>query len=152
MRCNSRYFYNAVVVTAVCAVASDVAALAGCGALSHLQQGDQLHVSYQSHGCFHEQKYEIDFERSASVTARSAGRTITLSPKEVAGLDRLFQFYRSRPSGGCTTRDDISISQFRGPQKISSERYVDGSCATYKMKDVIRLYEIAKKLGLEHDT
>jgi hypothetical protein len=77
---------------------------------------------------------------------------VTLSPKEALGLDKLFQFYRSRPRGGCTTQDDISISQFRGAQKISSEHYVDGSCATYQMKDVTYFYDIAKKLGLEHDT
>ena len=92
------------------------------------------------------------FERAGSVTARSSGRTVTLSPREVAGLDKLFQFYSSRPRGGCTTQDDIGISQFRSCQKISSEHYVDGSCASYQMKDITRFYEIAKKLGLEHDT
>ena len=131
-------------------LASSRATLAGTAPLSQLQPGDRLHVSYHSRGCFHDRKYEIDFERAGSVTARSSGHTVTLSPKEVSGLDKLFQFYRSRPRGGCTTQDDISITEFRSGQKLSSEHYVDGSCATHEMKDVTHLYEIAKKLGLEH--
>ena len=141
-----------ILIAAFFALAGMVTVLAGSPSLSRLQPGDRLHVSYHSRGCFHDRKYEIDFERAGSVTARSSGRTVTLSPREVAGLDKLFQFYSSRPCGGCTTQDDIGISQFRSCQKISSEHYVDGSCASYQMKDITRFYEIAKKLGLEHDT
>ena len=141
-----------IVVVALFAVVGCATARTGSPRLSQLQPGDRLHVSYHSRGCFHDRKYEIDFERATSVTARSSDRTVTLSAHEVAGLDKLFQFYGSRPRGGCTTQDDISISQFRAGQKISSEHYVDGSCATYQMKNVTRFYEVAKKLGLEHDT
>ena len=140
-----------VVVAAFFAVVGCVTARAGIPPVSQLQTGDRLHVSYHSRGCFHDRKYEIDFERATSVTARSSGRTVTLSAQEVARLDKLFQFYGTRPRGGCTTRDDISISQVRRGQKISSEHYLDGSCATYQMKNVTRVYEVAKKLGLEHD-
>src|SRR5262245_35816624 len=140
------------VITALFGLAATLATLANAASLSQLQPGERLHVSYHSRGCFHDRKYEIDFERGASLTARSAGRTISLSPEEVAGLDKLFQFYSSWPRGGCTTKDDISISQFRSGHKISSEHYVDGSCATHQMKDVTQFYDIAKKLGLEHDT
>jgi hypothetical protein len=140
-----------LIIAVFFALRSAPAALAASPSLSQLQPGDRLHVSYHSRGCFHDRKYEIDFERGTSITARSSGRTVSLSPREVSGLDKLFQFYRSRPGGGCTTQDDISISQFRGGQKIASERYVDRSCTTYQMKDVTRFYEIAKKLGLEHD-
>jgi len=129
-----------------------VAAFARSPSLAQLAPGERLHVAYHSRGCFHDRQYDIDFERGASVTARAFGRTVTLSPREIAGLDRLFEFYRSRPRGGCTTEDKITISQFCGGREISSERYVDGSCATYQMKNVTRFYEIAKKLSLEHDT
>jgi hypothetical protein len=138
-------------IAAFFTLSATATALAGSPSLSQLPPGDRLHVSYHSRGCFHDRKYEIDFERAASVTARSSGRAVSLSPKEIAGLDKLFQFYSSRPRGGCTTQDDITISQFRGGQKIASEHYVDGSCATYEMKNVTQFYNIAKKLGLEHD-
>jgi len=74
------------------------------------------------------------------------------SRREIQGLDRLIQFYRSRPVGGCTTEDEITITWFRDRQKIASERYVDRSCATYQMKDVMRFYEIATKLQLERNS
>ncbi len=128
------------------------AAFAGSPLLSQLQPGERLRIAYHSRGCFHDRKYDIDFQRGSFVTARSAGHSVALSTSEAAGLDKLFQFYRSKPRGGCTTQDDISISLFHGAEKISGEHYVDGSCGTYQMKDVTRFYEIAKKLGLEHDT
>jgi len=141
------------IVAGFFAVSSSVTTFAGIAPLSQMQPGDRLHVSYHTRGCFSDQKYEIDFERAASVIARSSDHTIRLSAKEVAGLDKLFQFYHSRPRGGCTTQDEIQTTQFRSGQKISSEHYVDGSCATYQMKGVTRLYEIAKKLRLvDHDT
>jgi hypothetical protein len=140
------------VITTFFGLSAAASALANAPSLSQLQPGERLHVSYHSRGCFHDRKYEIDFERAKAVTAHSAGRTILLSRKEIAGLDKLFQFYSSGPRGGCTTQDNISISQFRGSEKISAKHYVDGSCATHQMKDVTEFYDIAKKLGLEHDT
>ena len=131
---------------------SSATAIAGTVSLSQLQPGDRIHVSYGSRGCFHDRKCEIDFERGTSVTAHSAGRSVTLSAREIQGLDRLIQFYRSRPVGGCTTEDEITITWFRDRQKIASERYVDRSCATYQMKDVMRFYEIATKLQLERNS
>lgn len=137
-----------VIVAAVFCLAGTAAVLAGSPLLSQLQLGERLHVSYQSRGCFNDGGFEIDFRRTTSVTASSSGHTVRLSRREVAGLDRLFQFYRSRPHGGCTTQDNITISQFRGARKISNEHYVDGSCATNQMKDVTRLGEIETKLLL----
>jgi hypothetical protein len=140
------------VITMFFGLSATATVLAGVPSLSQLQPGERVHMSYHSRGCFHDRNYEIDFERTTAVIARSSDRSVSLSPKEVAGLDKLFQFYSSRPRGGCTTQDDISISQFRGGQKVSSEHYIDGSCATHQMKDVTYFYDIAKKLGLEHDT
>jgi hypothetical protein len=139
------------VVAAILIIGACVTAVAGSVRLLQLHPGDRVHVSFHSRGCFHDRGYEIDFEPGPPVTARSAGRAVTLSAQKVTGLEKLFDFYRTRPRGGCTTQDDISIRQFRGVQTISSEDYVDGSCATYRMKDVSRLYDIAKKLGLEND-
>ena len=141
-----------IVGAALLILCSSVAGLAGSPSLSQLQSGERLHVAYHSRGCFHDRRYDIDFERGTSVIARSAGHTVTLSAGEIAGLDHLIAFYSSRPRGGCTTRDDITITQFHDGRKTSSEHYVDASCATYQMKDITTFYEVAKKLGLEHDT
>ena len=128
------------------------AAFARSPALAQLAPGDRIHVAYHNRGCFHDRTCDIDFQRGASITARASGRIVTLSPREVDGLDRLIAFYRSRRRCGCTTQDDITISIFRRGEPVSREHYVDRSCATYQMKGVTRFYEIAKKLGLEHDT
>ena len=140
------------VCAALLILCGSVAAFAGSPSLAQLAPGDRLHVAYHSRGCFHNRKYDIDFERGISVRARSAARVVTLSAGEIAGLDKLIAFYSSRPRGGCTTEDDITITQFRNGKRVSSEHYVDGSCSTYEMKNITRFYEIAKKLGLEHDT
>ncbi len=140
-----------ILVISMLTLFASVAALAPLLSLSQLAPEDRLHVSYHSRGCFHDRKYEIDFQRGASVTARTSGRTVKLSSQEITGLDKLLEFYRFRPPGGCTTEDRITISYFRAGKKISSERYVDRSCATYEMKGVTRFYEVAKKLGLEQD-
>lgn len=140
-----------IVGAALLMFCSSSAAFADSPLPSQLQPKERLHVAYQSRGCFHDRKYEIDFERGTSVTTRSAGHTVTLSAREVAGLDNLFAFYRSRPRGGCTTQDDVTITQFRKGRKVSSEHYVDGSCAADQIKDITTFYQIAKKLGLEHE-
>src|SRR3954470_14949659 len=116
-----------------------VAVLADSPSVSQLQPGDRLHVSYRSRGCFHDQSYEIDFERAGSLVARNGGQTVALSPEEASGLDKLFQFYDSLSAGGCTTRDDISITHFRDGQKIASAHRVDDTCASHEVKGVTRL-------------
>ena len=133
-------------------ICSSVAALGSSPSLAQLASGERLRIAYHSQGCFHERQYDIEFQGGASVTARSGSHTVTLSPQQVAGLDRLFAFYRSRPRGGCTTVDTITITRFRSSERVSSEKFVDDSCATYQMTDVTRLSEIAKQLGLQHDT
>jgi hypothetical protein len=142
-----------IVMAMLWSLCSSVPALASSVvSLSQLQPGERLHIAYYSRGCFHERKYEIDFERGKSVVARNSGRSITLSAREVAGLDKLIDFYRTRHSGGCTTEDKITISLFRDGQKTSGEHYVDGSCATGEMKGITRIYDIAKKLGLVRES
>jgi hypothetical protein len=73
-------------IAAFFTLSATATALAGSPSLSQLPPGDRLHVSYHSRGCFHDRKYEIDFERAASVTARSSGRAVSLSPKEIASF------------------------------------------------------------------
>ena len=128
---------------------STAAAFPASASLGQLAADESLRIAYQSKGCFHARQYEIAFEGGASVTARAAGRSVRLSPKETAGLDRLFAFYRSRPRGACTTVDRITITRLRAGKKLSSENYVDRSCTTDQMRDVTRLEDIARKLGME---
>ena len=131
-----------------------------------LPPGDSIHVAFTSFGCFHYLAYEFDFERAATITAKvtqlerwneaqkrqkKVGRiplgTVKLSEAEIAGLDRLFAFYRSKKPDGCTTVDRIIATQNSGGTVKATESFSDGTCATYKMKNLTLLTTIAAKLA-----
>lgn len=132
-----------------------------------LAADETIHVTFTSNGCFHSETFEFDFLQGPTVTAkvshldRSSKETkqartgakpvllgtVELSKAEVAGLDRLLTFYRSKQLGGCTTVDRITVTQKRGETVIATESYTDGTCATYEMKDLTLLTSIAAKLS-----
>lgn len=127
---------------------------------------DSIHVTFTSSGCFHSATYEFDFQRAATVTAKvtqverrwneaqkryeEAKRiplgTVTLSEAEIAGLDRLFTFYRSKKPGGCTTIDRITATQKSGDAVKTTESFTDETCETHGMKNLTLLPSIAAKL------
>ena len=114
-----------------------------------LARGDRLRVQYQSRGCFHNDRYDFEFEGGDALVARSSGgRVVALSSAQRSGLDRLLRFYRERRDGLCTTQDTITVAYFRSGRKIATERFTDGTCDTYEMKGVTRFRDVAEKLGL----
>jgi hypothetical protein len=139
---------------------------------SELQSGDRVHICFASTGCFHSNDYDFEFKRGGATTVRVASLsrsswnaarksfqyhspkrlgTLTLTPREIAGLDRLVRFYRTHPDASCTTTDDITIEHFKriyGPSSpaIASEHYLDGSCEADKLPGVTTLPSLAKRL------
>ena len=131
-----------------------------------LPVGDSIHVTFTSTGCFHYETYEFDFQRAATVTVkvtqvehrwneakkrqeeakRTSLGTVTISEAEIAGIERLFTFYRSKKDGGCTTVDRITAIQTSGKAVKATESFTDETCATYDMKNLTRLPSIAAKL------
>lgn len=131
-----------------------------------LPVGDTIRVIFTSSGCFHNETYEFDFQRASSVTAkvttieyswneakqrneeakRATLGTVTLSDAEIAGIDRLFTFYRSNKDKGCTTVNHITATQMSGKTVKATESFTDASCATYDMKNLTLLPSIAEKL------
>jgi hypothetical protein len=121
---------------------------------SKLKRGDTLVVRFHTTGCFHDETHEFTFRRAAELTVavvqlpRDAARaglgttqtnrvdvgTLTLSKSDVAGLDRLMEYYRSKHDGFCTTVDRISFTQQRDGKTIATEEITDGSCQTFRMK------------------
>ena len=118
-------------------------------------------------GCFHHFGYDFHFERSATTTVRISSRsamagtielhspkpigTLTLTPRDIAGLDRLVRFYRTHAGGLCTTKNDITIEHFfriYGPAApaIATEHYLDLSCATDEIPGVTTLPSLAERL------
>lgn len=134
-----------------------------------LPVNDAISVKLTSTGCFHSLTYEFEFQRGETLTAKAtqielrwskserrmevAKRiplgSVALSQTELAGLDRLFAFYRSKKAGDCTTVDEITAIQKRGDVVKITESFTDKTCATYRMKDLTLLSAIVEKLKSE---
>lgn len=69
-----------------------------------------------------------------------------LTVKELVGLDTLLAFYRTNTVGGCTTRDEITISQIRGGKIIATEQFKDASCSADRVKDVLTIDALSSRL------
>lgn len=146
--------------------------LSGCvttdtpGPFQKMANGDAIHVTYQSIGCFHFTNHELRFVKDGKVTVNVVDHeqrwndelkkreqlpeknlgTLTLSKSDLARLDRLIEFYRSKPGLGCTTIDTVEMVQLRQGQPDLPERFEDGSCATDDMKHVLTLRSLIQRL------
>jgi hypothetical protein len=138
---------------------------------SELRPGDRIHVHFRSDGCLHNVAYSFDFERGARTTVRiaSLGRawspitpnfddqvphflgTLTLSQRDIRGLDNLVNFYRGHPDGYCSTAEHIA---FEYPQyveeghdpRVVTERYTDLSCDNLRLPGLTTLPSLARRL------
>ena len=145
-------------------------ALAGARPISfqELSAGDTIHVKFTSSGCFGVAAYEFEFQREKTFTVKvteieyhlkvgnSEARlepgkrislgTANLTDAEIAGLDRLFMFYRFKQPGRCTTVDEISATKKSGEAVKATESFTDESCAIFDMSNLTLLPSIAAKL------
>ncbi len=137
------------------------------GSFSSLQQGDILVVQFHSSGCFHGATHELTFQRGAELTVsvvqipsgtvrspriaeqtnRVALGTLRLSQSDVAGLDRLMDYYHSKRSGDCTTIDDITFTQQRGDEIVASEQIVDAPCHPDEMESILRFPDLIARVS-----
>jgi hypothetical protein len=92
--------------------------------------GEKIRVRFESRGCYNHGVMicEVSGGKKIVLTCDNRKGRTTVSEREARGLDTLFDFYRSRPRGGCTTRDQIEVEYFRGTHKIGRESFVDASC------------------------
>jgi hypothetical protein len=101
-----------------------------------LPPGDEVQMSFITSGCFHYRKYELRFVQSTNltVTIDSMG-PLPLTIADAEGLDRLLQFYRSKPPMDCTTVDRIQVVLVHDGKMVVEERFKDGSCQTHLGRD-----------------
>jgi len=109
-----------------------------------LPQDSEVRIEYSTVGCFHSAQYLLTFtsnvvhawsldrlwdaqSKQFSGTETNALGTLTLSSTDTRKLDQLLQFYRSDPSGGCTTIDTITVSLLKDGRVTQAENYRDGS-------------------------
>ena len=72
--------------------------------------------------------------------------TVTLTDVELAGLDRLFKFYRSKMDRMTTNTDRITAVLKSGGTVKATESFIDSTAATYDMKDLTLLSSIPARL------
>jgi hypothetical protein len=73
--------------------------------------------------------------------------TLTLSKSDVAGLDRLMEFYRSKHDNFCTTVNHLTFTQQRNGKTVATEQIEDRSAQTYQMKRLTRFPELIGRLS-----
>lgn len=159
-----------------CLAALVAFALSGCatsrpsqplgGPFSQLQPGEQIKIHFISQGCFRTVAYDFAFERNTATTvriwslkpSRNASTesleyhalkplgTLTLTSRDIQGLDRLIRFYQSHPEGRCTTVDKITISHIRDGRVIAENHYVDQSCDASNSRHITALPSLVRRL------
>jgi hypothetical protein len=69
--------------------------------------------------------------------------------EDVKGLDRLLAFYRSKPPGGCTTVDHMTIQQRRDGKVIAEEQFTDASCSSGEKHDLTSIHHLIQQAKSE---
>lgn len=121
-----------------------------------LPAGDTIEVTFMSVGCFHRVGYKMTFVPGESAVvsiealdspkpAKPMGK-ITVSGRELAGLDRLMKYYRTPHFGGCTTVDQIKLVQKHDGKVVAEEEYTDSTCGTRDNKDFTLFPALAGRL------
>jgi hypothetical protein len=132
---------------------------------STLRPGDSLEMTFHTSGCFHSATYELSFHRSEELEVhlvevrrvwseerkeisilRDDIGDLILTKADIQGLDLLLRFYRSKPRGGCTTTDQIEISQRHDGRVEGAERFTDGSCSVYERRDLTLIPELVARV------
>lgn len=162
-----RTLHFIILLVALCPAVLGGEAANRVDAFSKLKQGDTLVVRFHTSGCFHNSTHEFTFRRASELTvsvvqlSRDTNRTgvvttqtnrvdlgsLTLTKSDIAGLDRLMDFYRSKHDSVCTTVDSLSFTQQRGGRTVAAEQITDGSCQTYDMKRLTRFPDLISRLS-----
>lgn len=134
--------------------------------VSGLIPGQSLEVDYQSTGCFHHVAYHIKIIPQGDgylVTGSSPASSsphnkknerpkdtplhaIKLSQRDAIKLDRLIEFYRHVPTGGCTTSDTISLQLKTGTKTITRATFTDETCDTYDRPELLTIPTLVQRM------
>lgn len=107
--------------------------------ISERKTNERIDIAFRSRGCFHDytKRYVISGGEKTSLWCSHPAGTLTLSVDESRGIDFLFEFYRARLEGGCTSTDWLEVDYFRDGKKVAHESFVDGTCLL-GLRDFIR--------------
>jgi hypothetical protein len=131
---------------------------------SQLPETDTLQVLFSFSGCFGGDAYQLAFQRRSIPTVTRSldwhklsdeqkifsykqGEKLTqvmLTNFDLIGLDNLLHFYRHNHKTGCTTTENIVISQIHDGKIISRENFINESCTS--PNNVTTFRDIARRL------
>lgn len=135
-----------------------------------MKPGDHLLMRYQSQGCFHQTSHDLVItrtEKGAELTGidhspawDEKGKTRILDPKkpllkaeltekELASLDKSFEFLRQKPEGGCTTVSNITAVVQRGNAAVAREKFTDGTCRLDDDPQRMSFWQLVSKITPE---
>lgn len=160
----------------ICQISLLIAFLASSGCIgihrpsplaSALASHEALKIDFTSRGCFHRDHYELTLvptSNGVQVTGLDRSRywdealkkpvedgqrplsPITLSSSDLLKLDCLFEFYRSKPAGGCTTIDEITLRKLSAGSTVQTEVFTDASCDTYDRRDFLTVGQLVRRM------
>lgn len=127
-----------------------------------LPVGGTIHIAYTIQGCYSGSSYEFVFERGETMTvhASSIGKEwnaarqrleessratvgrLTLSDEQIAGLDRLFAYYRTKTSDRCSIVRHVDATQKSGDSVDATESFIDDRSPSRELKDITTLESI----------
>lgn len=116
--------------------------------VSRLAPGQKLDINFQSSSRYHYVVYDLTItpqrggyrvtgvERSPSRTVTDTGvifnrkplLPVDLTHEDGVRLDRLLEYYRSGPRGGCKTVDATHVTLKSGSRTLYQEYFMDASC------------------------
>ena len=95
---------------------------------SQLKDGEKAQVKLRSSGCFHDVTYHFEVLRKngihrfvqyktawrftkggRAVRKKIIAGNVVLSSEDIAGLDKLLEYYRKEKSGWCTSRSQLHV-------------------------------------------
>lgn len=140
-------------------------ALAAGPSFASMEDGDRVEITHHSTGCFHNiisyyevsksagtcvfTQYAITWDKSVPpkmLEKKVIGKT-QLTAADIAGLDGLITYYRSRKTSSSTTQVTVMIEYYEGATRIKVENLEDGSgsIGLEKRDDLISLRELTAR-------
>ena len=131
-----------------------------------LSAGDELKMTFSTRYCFNDRTYDLTFRRAGVPTvvieevkfAWSDQKeyvrvgvhrlgAVAITEADVAGFDRLIQFYRRNGERGRRRYGNtIDLSQLRGGKTVAKEHFFDGGCASCDRADLLSIHSLISRL------
>ncbi len=132
---------------------------------SQMENGDRVEITWDSEGCFHNDRFYYEISKSDGVTIfrklnlswdktkprppldRQVEVEEPLSIRDIKGLDLLLHYYRKKKDAVSTTQTWVLLEFFEGDQLVKREKITDNSGGPefQEIKGLVTLSELARR-------